>query len=178
MTIEVGTIVTGKVVKVLPFGAFIQFGDKMTGLVHISEIARDYVENINDHIKIGDNVTAVVVKIDENEKISLSIKKAIKQKTQEPKVKAPIRPADIDWGRKDEENMSFEDRMKIYKEKYGNSSENRGKNYNSKNPKGYNKNYHKNILLFLSDFVNSFLQIIYTKHCRAGAHSCRKNKII
>lgn len=115
MTIEVGTIVTGKVVKVLPFGAFIQFGDKMTGLVHISEIARDYVENINDHIKIGDNVTAVVVKIDENEKISLSIKKAIKQKTQEPKVKAPIRPADIDWGRKDEENMSFEDRLSKFK---------------------------------------------------------------
>ena len=115
MTIEVGTIVTGKVVKVLPFGAFIQFGDKMPGLVHISEIARDYVENINDHIKIGDNVTAVVVKIDENEKISLSIKKAIKQKTQEPKVKAPIRPADIDWGRKDEENMSFEDRLSKFK---------------------------------------------------------------
>lgn len=115
MTIEVGTIVTGKVVKVLPFGAFIQFGDKMTGLVHISEIARDYVENINDHIKIGDNVTAVVVKIDENEKISLSIKKAIKQKIQEPKVKAPIRPADIDWGRKDEENMSFEDRLSKFK---------------------------------------------------------------
>ena len=115
MTIEVGTIVTGKVVKVLPFGAFIQFGDKMTGLVHISEIARDYVENINDHIKIGDNVTAVVVKVDENEKISLSIKKAIKQKTQEPKVKAPIRPADIDWGRKDEENMSFEDRLSKFK---------------------------------------------------------------
>lgn len=42
------------------------------------------------------------------------------------------------------ENMSFEDRMKIYKEKYGNSSENRGKNYNSKNPNGYKKNYHKN----------------------------------
>ena len=115
MTIEVGTIVTGKVVKVLPFGAFIQFGEKMTGLVHISEIARDYVEDINEHIKIGDNVTAVVVKIDENDKISLSIKKAIKQKAKEPKAKTPIRPADIDWGRKEEENMSFEDRLSKFK---------------------------------------------------------------
>lgn len=115
MTIEVGTIVTGKVVKVLPFGAFIQFGDKMTGLVHISEIARDYVENINDHIKIGDNVTAVVVKIDENDKISLSIKKAIKPKAKEQKVKVPIRPADIDWGRKEEDNLSFEDRLSKFK---------------------------------------------------------------
>ena len=54
MATEVGSIITGKVVKVLPFGAFIQFGEGLTGLVHISEIARDYVENINDHIKVGE----------------------------------------------------------------------------------------------------------------------------
>lgn len=115
MTIEVGTIVSGKVVKVLPFGAFIQFGDGMSGLVHISEIARDYVEDINQHIKVGDSVTAVVIKIDENEKISLSIKKAAKPKSKEQKSKAPIRPADIDWGRKEDADMSFEDRLSKFK---------------------------------------------------------------
>ncbi len=115
MTTEVGTRVTGKVVKVLPFGAFIQFGEGFTGLVHISEIARDYVENINDHIKVGDEVEAIVVKIDENNKISLSIKKALQAKVHEPKKKMPVRPADIDWGRKADEEMSFEDRLSKFK---------------------------------------------------------------
>ena len=87
----------------------------MTGLVHISEIARDYVEDINQHIKIGDNVTAVVLKIDENNKISLSIKKAVQPKPKEQKAKTPIRPADIDWGRKEDTEMSFEDRLSKFK---------------------------------------------------------------
>ena len=65
MATEAGARVKGKVVKVMPFGAFVQFGEGLTGLVHISEIARDYVENINDHIKVGDEVEAIVVKIDE-----------------------------------------------------------------------------------------------------------------
>ncbi len=115
MTTEVGSLVSGKVVKVLPFGAFIQFGDGLTGLVHISEIARDYVENINDHIKVGDNVNAVVVKIDDNNKISLSIKKALASKPREKKEKQPIRPADIDWSRKTDSEMSFEDRLSKFK---------------------------------------------------------------
>lgn len=118
MAVEVGTIVNGKVVKVLPFGAFIQFGDKMTGLVHISEVAKDYVEDINNHIKVGDTVCAMIVKIDDDGKISLSIKKALANKPKEPKIntpKQPIRPADIDWSRKTVTDMSFEDRLSKFK---------------------------------------------------------------
>ena len=115
MSTEIGSLVSGKVVKVLPFGAFIQFGEGLTGLVHISEIARDYVEDINNHIKVGDQVEAVVVKIDENEKISLSIKKALAKKAKEPKPKQPVRPADIDWSKKQDSEMSFEDRLSKFK---------------------------------------------------------------
>ncbi len=115
MATEAGARVKGKVVKVMPFGAFVQFGEGLTGLVHISEIARDYVENINDHIKVGDEVEAIVVKIDENNKISLSIKKAIQSRPQEYKSKQPLRPADIDWSRKSDEEMSFEDRLSKFK---------------------------------------------------------------
>lgn len=115
MATEVGARVTGKIVKIMPFGAFVQFGDKLTGLVHISEIARDYVENINDHVKVGDEIEAIVVKIDENNKISLSIKKALMSKPQEVKRKQPVRPADIDWSKKSDEEMSFEDRLSKFK---------------------------------------------------------------
>ena len=115
MSTEVGARVTGKIVKIMPFGAFVQFGEGLTGLVHISEIARNYVENINDHVKVGDEVEAIVVKIDDSNKISLSIKKALQTKTQEPRKKQPIRPADIDWGKKSDEELSFEDRLSKFK---------------------------------------------------------------
>lgn len=115
MAVEVGSVVTGKVVKVMPFGAFVQFGDGVTGLVHISEISRTYVENINDHIKVGDEVSAVVVKIEDNGKISLSIKKALASKSREQRRKEPIRPADVDWGKKNDADMSFEDRLSKFK---------------------------------------------------------------
>lgn len=115
MAVEVGSLVNGKVVKVLPFGAFVLIDGGETGLVHISEIARNYVEDINEHIKIGDKVSAVVVKVDENGKISLSIKKALALKAKEPKKKEPIRPANIDWGKKSNDTLSFEDKLSKFK---------------------------------------------------------------
>jgi len=115
MAAEIGSIVNGKVVRVMPFGAFIQMEDGTSGLVHISEIARNYVEDINEHIKVGDSVSAMIVKIDENGKISLSIKKALAAKPKEPKKKEPIRPADIDWSKKTDSDMSFEDRLSKFK---------------------------------------------------------------
>ncbi len=117
MTTEVGAIVSGKVTKVLPFGAFVQFGDGQTGLVHISEVSRSYVESIYDHIKVGETVTAVIIKIDPDGKINLSIKKALTQdKTKPEKKKQPIRPADIDWSKKPDSDMSFEDRLSKFKQ--------------------------------------------------------------
>ena len=117
MAVEVGTIVAGKVVKVMPFGAFIQMESGETGLVHISEVSKTYVENINDHIKVGDKVNALVVKIEESGKISLSIKKATVQKKSKEtvKTKEKIRPADIDWSKKEDSEMSFEDRLSKFK---------------------------------------------------------------
>ena len=115
MAAEIGSIVNGKVVRVMPFGAFIQMEDGTSGLIHISEIARNYVEDINEHIKVGDTVSAMIVKIDENGKISLSIKKALAAKPKEQKRKEPIRPADIDWSKKSDSDMSFEDRLSKFK---------------------------------------------------------------
>ena len=115
MAVEVGSVVSGKVVKVLPFGAFVQIENGVTGLVHISEVARSYVENINDHIKIGDTVMAVVIKVDDSGKISLSMKKALSVKQKGEKKKEPIRPADIDWRAKPDTEMSFEDRLSKFK---------------------------------------------------------------
>lgn len=121
MAIEVGSIIEGKVSRVMPFGVFIAFSDNKVGLVHISEASTAYIENINEHFKIGDLVRAKVIKIDDDGKISLSIKSAIEKKrekkaVQKEKSNGPIRPADIDWGRKNDDELSFEDKLSKFKQ--------------------------------------------------------------
>ncbi|MDZ4815086.1 MAG: 30S ribosomal protein S1 [Verrucomicrobiota bacterium] len=80
-TIEVqykmGLMVTGKVTKIASFGAFIELADGIDGLVHISQISDQRVERVKDVLKIGDDVTARVIKVDkEDRRIGLSIKAA------------------------------------------------------------------------------------------------------
>lgn len=71
----VGSTVTGQVAKLEEYGAFIDIENNIRGLVHISEVAHDYVKNINEVLQVGQEVSAKVIKIDdENRKISLSIK--------------------------------------------------------------------------------------------------------
>jgi S1 RNA binding domain protein len=73
---EVGGIVEGTVTRVADFGAFVQLEGGETGLVHISEVDRNYVRNIHDHLRQGDKVRVKVVAIKEDGKIDLSIKQA------------------------------------------------------------------------------------------------------
>lgn len=74
---KIGTIVTGQVTKVAPYGAFIKLDDDIEGLAHISQISENHVDKIKDVIKVGDEVTARVIKVDRDErKIGLSIKAA------------------------------------------------------------------------------------------------------
>lgn len=73
---EVGAIIEGTVTRLADFGAFIQIGPAETGLVHISEVDRNYVRDIKEHLKEGDKVNVKVVAIKEDGKIDLSIKQA------------------------------------------------------------------------------------------------------
>ena len=75
MTLMAGNIVEGTVVNITNFGAFIEVEGK-TGLVHISEVADSYVKDIKEHLKEQDKVKVKVISIDDNGKISLSIKQA------------------------------------------------------------------------------------------------------
>jgi len=74
---KIGDLVTGKVSKVASFGAFIQLADEIDGLVHISQISNDRVEKVKEVLKIGQEVSARVIKVDKTERrIGLSIKAA------------------------------------------------------------------------------------------------------
>jgi S1 RNA binding domain protein len=76
MSIEVGSKLQGKVTGITKFGAFVELPDGSTGLVHISEVADSYVKDINDHLKVGDQVEVKVMNVEKDGKIGLSIKKA------------------------------------------------------------------------------------------------------
>jgi S1 RNA binding domain protein len=76
MSIEVGSKLQGKVTGITNFGAFVGLPDGSTGLVHISEVADNYVKDINDHLKVGDQVEVKVINVEKDGKIGLSIKKA------------------------------------------------------------------------------------------------------
>jgi small subunit ribosomal protein S1 len=74
---KIGDLVTGKVSKVASFGAFIQLADEIDGLVHISQISNDRIEKVKEVLKIGQEVSARVIKVDKTERrIGLSIKAA------------------------------------------------------------------------------------------------------
>lgn len=73
----IGSTVTGKVVRLCQFGAFVEISNGVDGLVHISEASHNYVKDISEVLKVNDTVTAILTKIDpDTRKISLSIKAA------------------------------------------------------------------------------------------------------
>ena len=76
MELTVGAILDGKVKSLTKFGAFITLPDNSTGMVHISEIAHAYVNDIHDYLTEGQDVKVMVIGL-ENGKINLSIKRTL-----------------------------------------------------------------------------------------------------
>lgn len=73
MAIEVGSVLEGKVTGITNFGAFVELGDGVTGLVHISEVADAYVRDIKDYLQESQMVKVKVINVS-NGKVGLSIK--------------------------------------------------------------------------------------------------------
>jgi polyribonucleotide nucleotidyltransferase len=79
---EIGHVYTGKVVKIMDFGAFVNFLGSRDGLVHISELAPQRVKQTGDVVNVGDTVKVKVLGVDDRGKVKLSMK-AVDQKTGE-----------------------------------------------------------------------------------------------
>ena len=82
MQLEVGEVFEGKVTGITKFGAFVAMPDGKNGLVHISEIANTFVNDINEYVKEGETVKVKVIGIGEGGKVNLSIKQLL----------APVQP--------------------------------------------------------------------------------------
>ena len=72
--IEVGTVYEGKVQKLMDFGAFVNILPGKDGLVHISQISEERVENVSDKLSEGDRVKVKVLEVDKQGRIRLSMK--------------------------------------------------------------------------------------------------------
>lgn len=74
--IEVGSVLEGKITGITKFGAFVALPEGRSGLVHISEISNTYVNDVHDHVQLGQSVTVRVLSVAPDGKINLSIKRA------------------------------------------------------------------------------------------------------
>lgn len=93
---QVGSILEGKVTSIMKFGAFVALEGGGSGLVHISEIANTFVEDVHDFLETGQAVKVLVLSA-ENGRVNLSIKKTLPQEerrpSRPPKAAAAPRPA-------------------------------------------------------------------------------------
>lgn len=124
MQLAVGQIVEGKITGITNFGVFADLGEGKSGMVHISEVARTYVNDIKDYVKINDVVKMKVLSIAEDGKISLSIKRAMEQeKSSDNRARTEKRPhqspkpdGSYTWMPRKNEPASFEEMMSRFKQ--------------------------------------------------------------
>lgn len=69
-----GLVTKGKVVRIIPIGAFVEIAQGKDGMVHISQVCNERIDSIEPHLNVGDEVIVKVIKIDEKGRINLTIK--------------------------------------------------------------------------------------------------------
>ncbi len=124
MQFKEGDIVEGKITGITKFGVFAEISKGVSGMVHISEISRTYVNDINDFLKVGDTAKMKIISIGEDGKIALSIRKALpeepaQKRPKKPYVpKAPSKPdSSFVWEAQPPVASSFEEMMSKFKQR-------------------------------------------------------------
>ena len=122
----IGSTLKGKVVSIVPFGVFVEVEPHIEGLVHVSEVAHSFVKDINEVVKVGDEVEVKVLNYDEaNKKINLSMKACLPEepkpakaegeeaskKAKKIKSKKPETEEEVEWS-EDTSNNPFADLLK------------------------------------------------------------------
>ena len=92
MAIEVGNVFEGRVTGVKPFGAFVALPEGRVGMVHISEVSNEFVQDINTVLHDGDEVKVQVINIAPDGKIALSIKRLLPPVPRQPREGRPAGP--------------------------------------------------------------------------------------
>ena len=113
MQLEVGAILEGKVTGIAKFGAFVSFPEGKSGLIHISEVANTYVNDVAQHLQVGQEVKVKILSVDDNGRINLSIKKA-EEPQQRPQRQNVQRTQSRSFTPEPKEPASFEEKLKQF----------------------------------------------------------------
>lgn len=150
MQIEEGSVLRGKVTGIAPFGAFVELEGGRTGLVHISEVSNEYVDDISKHLTAGQSVSVKVIAVDGQGKISLSIKKAAEEKAKKKAGEKPRKSGGLKGApevfefssrKRDMEDMSFEDKLLKFKQDSEEKIQDLKRNTEGKRNGGYKRAY-------------------------------------
>ena len=123
MRLEVGALLEGKVTGIMPFGAFVALPEGKSGLIHISEVANTYANDIHAFLSVGQTVKVRVLKIGADGKISLSAKRAEEAapagtarqgRVETPRQPAPVRNAQEIYVPTRSGDQGFEDKLKHF----------------------------------------------------------------
>ncbi|MFJ7978565.1 S1 domain-containing RNA-binding protein [Peribacillus sp. JNUCC 23] len=150
MSIEVGSKLQGKVTGITNFGAFVELPEGSTGLVHISEVADNYVKDINDHLKVGDAVEVKVINVEKDGKIGLSIKKAKDKPEGQPQSSYSQRP------------------------RQGRGNDNRSKDSRSKTSFQPKENFEQKMTRFLKDSEDRLTSLKRSTETKRGGRGGRR----
>ena len=129
MQLEVGSILEGKITGIKKFGAFVALPEGKTGMVHISEVSNEFIQDLATVLQEGQTVKVKVNNIAEDGKIALSIKRTLPQQPRAPRSQQQQQPRQqrpqqrADGGRvwqpkrpqQPQGEMSFEDMMARFK---------------------------------------------------------------
>ena len=156
MQIEVGMVLNVKVTGITSFGAFVELPEGKSGLIHISEIASAFVEDVNQHLKKGQVVSAKVIGVD-NGKISLSIKQLesgenqakpekkpkdrTKKRTSSPRSNQPPEEFEFVSNKKRTDDLSFDDMLQKFKKDSDEKFQDLKRNTDNKRSGGYKRAY-------------------------------------
>ncbi len=122
MALEIGSIVEGKVTGIMNFGAFVALPGGKSGLVHISEITKDFVKDVHDHLQQGQIVRVKILNIAEDGKINLSIKRVqeelerqeAEQRSDIPKPASVPNEPEIGAAPEPTKDLTFEEKLKKF----------------------------------------------------------------
>lgn len=121
MGLEVGAVVEGKVTGITKFGAFVTLPEGRSGLVHISEVANTYVNEVGDYLTVGQTVKVRVLSIAKDGKINLSVRQAVESPAAPRRDAPPRQPSRNTPARGDAQlpdppsaDRAFEDRLKKF----------------------------------------------------------------
>jgi len=112
MEFEVGQILQGEVVAIKPYGAFIRFPDGAIGMIHISEIAEEYVSDINEYLAVGEEVTVKVIGKNFEGKPNLSLKRLTKEELEEVRFSREVEEARLALEKRNDEVLARLKRLK------------------------------------------------------------------